>query len=161
LWPRGNGEILPDGTQYYNFNSSQPTDENFYQVRLDHKLTDNNSFFGRYTYLSSDRTATQSFPYEKTADAVRSQSVTLEYNWIATPALLNTFRFGFSRNIPREQEVQDPAIPSSLYFVPNIPQMGSITITNGPSAGQGVTGESRGITSFQYIDDMTFTRGRN
>lgn len=34
LWPRGNGEILSDGTQYYNFNSSQPTDEDLYQVRL-------------------------------------------------------------------------------------------------------------------------------
>jgi len=72
LWPRGNGEILSDGTQYYNFNSSQPTDENLYQVRLDHKLTDSNSVFGRYTYLSSDRTATQTFPYEKTVDSVRS-----------------------------------------------------------------------------------------
>jgi Carboxypeptidase regulatory-like domain/TonB dependent receptor len=161
LWPRGNGEILSDGTQYYNFNSSQPTDENFYQVRLDHKLTDSNSFFGRYTYLSSDRTATQSFPYEKTMDAVRSQSITLEHNWIVSPTFLNTFRFGFSRNIPIEQEVQDPAIPSSLYFVPNVPQMGAISITNGPSAGQGVTGESRGINSFQYMDDMTLTRGSN
>src|SRR2546422_2657344 len=100
LWPRGNGEILSDGTQYYNFNASQPTDENLYQVRLDHKLTDSNSFFGRYTYLSSDRTATQTFPYEKTVDSVRSQSLTLEHNWVVTPTLLNTFRFGFSRNVP-------------------------------------------------------------
>src|SRR5262245_40231274 len=120
LFPRGNGEILSDGTQYYNFNSSQPTDENLYQVRLDHTLTDSNSFFGRYTYLTSDRTVTANFPYEMIADTVRSQSVTLEHNWILSPTLLNTFRFGFSRNVPREQEVQDPPIPSSLYFVPGV-----------------------------------------
>jgi Carboxypeptidase regulatory-like domain/TonB dependent receptor len=162
LWPKGNGEILSDGTQYYNFNSSQPTDENLYQVRLDHKLSDSNSFFGRYTYLTSDRTATANFPYEMIADRVRSQSLTFEHNWIISPTLLNTFRFGFSRNVPREQEVQDPPIPSSLYFVPGVPQMGSISINNGPSGvGQGVTMDSRGINSFQYVDDMTLTKGSN
>src|SRR5205085_8367321 len=99
--------ILSDGTQYYNFNSSQPIDENLYQVRLDHKLTDSNSFFGRYTYLTSDRVATQSFPYEKTIDSVRSQSLALEDDLILTPTLLNTFRLGFSMNVPIEKEVQD------------------------------------------------------
>src|SRR5262249_15019005 len=114
-----------------------------------------------YTYLSSEQTVTQTFPYEKTVNSVRSQSVTLEHDWIVSPRLLNTFRFGFSRNFPKQQEVQDPAIPSQLYFVPNVPQMGSIAITNGPSAGQGVTGEARGINSFQYMDDMTLTRSAN
>jgi hypothetical protein len=162
LWPKGNGEILSDGTQYYNFNSSQPTDENFYQVRLDHKLSDSNSVFGRYTYLTSDRTVTGNFPYELTVDKVRNHSVSLEDDWIITPALLNTFRIGFSRNVPAEQEVQQPAIPSSLYFVPTVPLMGAISITNGPSTvGLGVTGEARVINSFQYIDDMTLTKGRN
>ena len=161
LWPKGNGQILSDGTQYYNFNASQPTEENLYQVRLDHKMTDSNSFFGRYTYLTSDRTATVNFPYEKLVDSVRSQSLALEDNLIISPTLLNTFRFGFSRNVPIEREVQD-GIPPSLYFVPTIPLMGSITITNGPtSVGQGVPGELRGVNSFQYVDDMTLTKGRN
>src|SRR5262245_11945413 len=162
LWPKGNGEILSDGTQYYNFNSSQPTDENYYQIRLDHKLTGSNSLFGRYTYLTSDRTATRFFAYEKSVDTVRNHSLTLEDDWIISPTLLNTFRFGFSRNLPKEQEVQDPAIPTSLYFVPGVPQMGLIQITNGPNeVGQGVTGEARGINSFQFIDDITLTKGRN
>src|SRR5262245_21535933 len=73
LWPRGNGEILSDGTQYYNFTSSQPTDEDMYQVRLDHKLTNSNSFFGRYTHLGSDRTSTANFPYEMTVDSLQNQ----------------------------------------------------------------------------------------
>src|SRR5215467_6362798 len=71
LWPKGNGEILSDGTQYYNFNTSQPTNENLSQVRLDHKLTNNNSIFGRYTYLTSNRITTVNFPYEKTMDSVK------------------------------------------------------------------------------------------
>src|SRR5262249_60837743 len=57
---------------------------------------------------------------------------------------------------------QYPAIPSSLYFVPDVPQMGSITITNGPSdVGRGDTGERQVLNSFQFIDDITLTKGRN
>src|SRR5262249_33806548 len=95
-------------------------------------------------------------------DSVKNQSLAVEEDRILSPAMMNTFRFGFSRNFPREQEVQDPPIPSSLYYVPTVPQMGGLTISNSVTGvGQGVPGEARGVNSFQWIDDMTITKGRN
>src|ERR1041385_1092124 len=118
--------------------------------------------FGRYSLLKSKQTRTASFPYEHTQDHVKSQSFALEHDRIISAAMLNTFRFGFSRNVPNEQEVQDPPIPSNLYFVPGVPQMGGISISSGPSGvGQGVPGEQRAVNSFQWGDDITLTKGRS
>src|SRR5438874_11371105 len=111
--------------------------------------------------MRATRTGSLTIRYAKSVDQVTSQSLALEDSAILTWTLLNTFRFGFSRNVPLEKEVQE-GIPSSLYFVPTIPLMGAITITNGPtSVGQGVPGESRGVNSFQFVDDMTLTKGRS
>jgi hypothetical protein len=151
-----------DGTAEYVFSTSTPTDEDMFQVRVDHKLSDSDSAFFRYTWLDSSTLTTGGFPYEHSNLSVRNHSLAIEENRIFSPTLLNTFRFGFSRNIPLDQAFQEPAFPSNLYFVPRTGLVGGISISNGPSGvGNGIPGERRAVYSFQYIDDMTITLGRN
>jgi hypothetical protein len=150
-----------DGSAEYGFASSQPTDEDMYQVRLDHKISDNDSIFGRYTLLDSSRLTTGGFPYEHSQFTVRNHSVAIEESRIFSPTLLNTFRFGFSRNVPKEVAFQDPPFPTSLYFVPTVPIMGGISTDPVSGVGNGIPGESRSVNSFQWIDDVTYTMGRN
>ena len=164
LWPKPNGPVSSvDNTAEFNFSSTQPTDEDMFQIRLDHKISDNDSIFGRYTFLDSAQTTTGGFPYDHELLGVRSHSVAIEENRIFSPTLLNTFRFGLSRNAPSDTAVQEPSpISSNFYFVPTLQIMGAISISNSVSgAGNGVPGEFRKVNSFQWIDDMTFTKGIN
>ena len=150
-----------DGTGEFSFSSSQPTDEDMIQVRLDHNIGANDSIFGRYTFLDSSQTTTGGFPYETSLLTVRSHSAAIEENHIFSPALLNTFRFGFSRNAPTDTTIQEPAIASNLWFVPTVGQMGALSPSLVSGVGNGIPGEFRKVNSFQWIDDVTFTKGRN
>jgi hypothetical protein len=163
LWPLPNGPIASDGTGQYNYNSSEPTDENLYQVRVDHKLSDNDNIFGRYTLLNShqERTADgDGFPGDGTSDRVRNQYSTFEWTRILTPSILNTFRAGYNRNAPFNQTQQAPINPA-LYFVPSSGQLGDLSVSGVNGVGEGVTGEYRVLNSIQLIDDVNWTKGRN
>ncbi len=160
LWPLPNGPVLDhgDGTGDFSFAFSQPTDEDFFQIRIDHELSGSDSFFARYTFLKSRRLVTGDFPQYRVLESIRNQYVTLEEKRIFTPRLLNTFRFGFSRTNPFERADHDPVDPS-LFFIPGIGQLGSISVSGLGDIGDGVRGEGRTVNSFQYSDDMAYTRG--
>ena len=173
LWPKPNSPCQTqclaggdpfehqDGSADFKFAFSQPTNEHYVKVRLDHKLNDKDSFFGSYNFQKSTQLKTGAFPYEHTQDLVKSHTISIQNDWIISPTLLNTTRAGFSRNLPVEQEVQSPPIPSSLYFQPAVPQMGGLSPTVVSGVGQGVPGEQRGVNSFQEANDTTLTKGRH
>src|SRR3989454_671139 len=50
LFPRANGRSLGGGAAEYLFTETQPTDEHFFQVRLDHRLSARDTVFVRATY---------------------------------------------------------------------------------------------------------------
>ena len=97
LWPLPNGEIHPNGVGDYNFSTSDPTNEKYIQARLDHRLSDKDSLFGRYTFLDSTHTTTGAFPKDSESTPQRNQYATLEWGRIFSPTFLNTFRYGFTR----------------------------------------------------------------
>src|SRR5205085_5625978 len=132
----------------YIFASSQPTNEYTWQVRGDHKISDSDSMFARYTFLNSTRLTTNTFPYDFTDDHIKNQSAALEEDRIFSSTLLNTFRFGFSRNFPKERDYQDPPVPLALHFVPSVETMGSISVERVSGVGNAVPGEYRGVNSF-------------
>ena len=160
LWPRPNGRINADGTGLFNFNYTTPTDEDMMQIRIDHKLSDSDNIFGRYTYLKSDQTNLLGFPNELAGDTVKNQYVTLEWSRIISPTILNTARLGFTRNAPFNETLPQN-IDASLFFVPPSGQLGDLSVSGVSSVGEGVTGEYRILNSFQFIDDMSITKGNH
>ena len=163
LWPLPNGPAIDDLTGRYNYTSAQPTTEDLYQVRVDHKLTDNDSLFVRYTLLTSSQKRIADgggFPGDRVTDEDRNQYSTIEWNRILTPSLLNTFRTGFNRTRPINLTTQAPINPA-LHFVSASGQLGDLGVTGVASVGEGVTGEFRVLNSFQFIDDVNWTKGRN
>src|SRR2546427_8666356 len=50
LFPRANGRSLGGGAAGYLFTQTQPTNEYFGQIRIDHRFTGGNSLFARYTF---------------------------------------------------------------------------------------------------------------
>jgi hypothetical protein len=49
LFPRANGRSLGGGAAEYLFTDTQPTDEHFFQLRLDHRPGANHNIFARVT----------------------------------------------------------------------------------------------------------------
>ena len=100
FWPLPNGPIVDPvkGIAEYNYTASSSADEDYFTVRMDHRLTDKDSIFGRYTFDDGRNRTPGGTGIFWTQDKSRNQFVTLETAHIFSPALVNTVRFGFNRS---------------------------------------------------------------
>jgi hypothetical protein len=100
FWPLPNGPIVDPskGIAEYNYTASSSADEDYFTVRLDHRLSSKDSIFGRYTFDDGRNRAPSGTGIFWTQDKSRNQFVTLETTHIFSPALLNSVRFGFNRS---------------------------------------------------------------
>ncbi len=163
LFPVPNGPEIGGGVQQHTTSATQPTTQNFFQVRLDHQLSDNHSLFGRYT---QDR-GNMSDPYNssplpdfggpKTADSA-SYFTTLQWTAILSPTLLNSFRFSNTRIGHQGNGAEEPEI---LRFVPEYKRIGLINIGGVGRFGTGSFANNTDTlrNSFQFSDDVTISRG--
>jgi hypothetical protein len=95
--PRANGANLGGGLANFTFGFSQQIDEHFLQGRIDHKINDNSSLFGRYTFDDADQQLPTDFPQFPRSFISRNQFFTLEHTQVISPTVINVLRFGFSR----------------------------------------------------------------
>ena len=166
LYPAGNGADNGDGTEDFNSSGDQVTDQDFYQIRIDHTFSDSNSFFGRYTIDDSGKTVPQSIPTWIQSDTVRAQYVTLEDKHIFSSTLLNVARVGFNRT--RVAFIQDPlddrvcCSDQTLWFIsnPNVAGLGTFAPSGlGDPGGAINRPKIRLNNTFQYSDTINYTRG--
>src|SRR6266508_6164739 len=80
LFPHANGRSLGGGAAEYLFTESQPTDEHFFQVRLDHRLSPASTLFVRATHDRGDvtRIPTDKPPINIQPERTRNTYVTVE-----------------------------------------------------------------------------------
>lgn len=160
LYPLPNGRDLGDGRGELFSSVSIPTDEDYFTVRVDHKLGDSDSFFTRYTFDDSGRT--EPTPRRIVDFPQRTQSkrsyLTIEETKILSPHLINVFRFGFSRS--NTNSVPAPRAPHvELAFVPGQP-VGEIVVS-----GLADTGTRRQdprifiLNTFQWSDALSWAKG--
>ena len=148
-----------DGTAQYISTDRTTTNQNYVTVRVDHKLSDADSIFARYTFDKASVFSPQG-PVNLWAnfDGNKNQYVTIEETKILTPTLINVFRAGFSRQnsfIGTEQLVDlDPA----LSLNPPFPMVDA----SPPGAdGLGVNDAPRYFRRnlYEIVDNVTHTRG--
>jgi outer membrane receptor protein involved in Fe transport len=162
LLPPPNGRDLGGGVAQYLFTEPQPTNEYFTQGRIDHRFSMNDFVFGRYTFDNAnvDRPPTVKVPVTNTKERSRNQYVTLEYQHVFSPSLLNTLRVGFSRSDHESTNERTIDIPPSLTWIPGQP-LGFLTIS-------GVATEDFGdwrlprrdrLNNWQYADTLFWNRG--
>ncbi len=119
LYPLPNGADLGGGVGQYIYAFSQPTRENFGQLRVDVQLSDNHSLFVRHTIDKAHQllpAGAVSFPAFQTDSTSSNQFFTLEEKWVMTPALLNTARF--SNSILQYEQLPVNSLSSPLSFFP-------------------------------------------
>ena len=163
---------LPNGTEtgdsgIFSIASQAVTKENFFTLRVDHKLSDKDSLFGTFLTDSSQDQSPDSYNFALTGQISNRKSVAIEETHIFKPNLINVARLGYSRsvvNAPISLGAINPlASDTSLGFLPGNPT-GSITITgisvfNGGVGGVGETDYH--YNSYQGYDDVLYTRGNH
>jgi outer membrane receptor protein involved in Fe transport len=164
FFPRANGRPLGGGAAEYLFSDTQPTDEHFFQARVDHRLSSADNVFVRVTH---DRGDVVRLPVEKPPVAVIDEStrntyVTAESQHTFSPSLLNTFRVGLNRSVSLADNRRIVDIPEGLTWLPGEP-FGYFTI-------RGMVNEVAGdfrlprddfLNNWQIGNTLVWTRGRH
>ncbi len=170
LWPRAGslGVDLGDGRSREPIGRSQPTNENFYQVRIDHNISDADSIFARVTRQTSNRIRTENIPVWSHDNFANNLFFTLEEKKIFSPQVLNSFRVGFNRRGIGEFSSETPEQNPSLRFVPDEfwrsplgapPVVGRINISGMSGVGLSRGWVDRKVNSFEFLDDVIYNRG--
>ena len=137
-----------------------PTDENFLTVRVDHKLTDRDSFFVRYTFDdATSRSGENNYLWSRLTES-RQQYVTLVGTHIFNPRQLIAFRLGYTRPVEASDSLSLLEIPRSLFFVSDALHFGQINIASMTPLGSFPSQPDWKITNtFQFATDTVVQKG--
>ncbi len=173
FYPLPNGQTLGAGdTAIFNFAAQEVTTENYFTIRVDHKLSDKDSLYGTFMRDNSKTIEPGTFG-ELFSDIVSSRYVTtLHEQHIFTPNLLNAAQIGFSRAvgiIGKVSSVVNPLMLDPSYaFVPggfagDVQSVPGVTNFLGAPTAEGFLPSSRSLfwNSFQGGDDVVLTRGKH
>ena len=160
LFPLPNSDPLSGGIGVNAAPMFLPTDENFWTVRLDHRISESDSLFVRYTIDDAvGRRGSPSYLFSTETNS-RQQYLTLVETHIFNPGLLNSFRFGYTRPVDQSDILSAIEIPRSLLFVPDAPQFGWLEIPGMTPLGPfNVPPDLNIMNTFQFSDDVLMQRG--
>jgi outer membrane receptor protein involved in Fe transport len=153
-------------------NNPIPQNVDQYSIRLDHRLTSNNTLFGRYGFTQdkqdvpcSGNGATRCLPGFGHTDTMRAHQASIADTHIFSSRFVNEFRLGFNRQlqprVPLTSGVKDVSTELGIPVSDNPRDWGhpSINIT-----GVGTIGDrgyqARWGTTFQLTDTFNYTAGR-
>ena len=151
---RGGGIAEKAGPQF------QPTSENFFTVRLDHKISDRDSLFVRYTFDdATSQSGEDNFLWTRLTES-RQQYATLVVSHIFDPRRLISFRLGYTRPTGNSDDVELLEIPRSAYFVPDAPHLGQINVPSMTPLGSFPGQPGVNVTNtFQFSSDVIIQSG--
>ena len=160
LYPLPNSVPLGGGVGVNAAPLFLPTDENFFTFRVDHRVSDRNSLFFRYTFDDAgSRSGSPSVVFSTLTNS-RQQYLTLVDTQIFNPRLLNSLRLGYTRPADASESLSSIEIPRSLYFLPDAPQFGWIDVPGLTAFGPFfVQPDTNIMNTFQFADDMVVQRG--
>jgi hypothetical protein len=168
LWPRANGPGFGDGTAKYTANFTQPATENYAMERVDYRLSDKDSFYGRYIFSRSSAQISRPLPTFVDAISGGNNFFVLSESHIFSARSVNEFRAAYNRTHPTGVGVPTMNIDPSLSFVPGQP-FGAIRFqfnTAGNGITQGVSETGLGVgrgtfpqNIFQESDTFSTIRG--
>jgi len=80
-----------------NASYSNPASLDAYSLRIDHKLSNKWTLFGRYNYSPSELAARGPTLSDVASSRITTQTATVGATWIASPVITNDLRFNYSR----------------------------------------------------------------
>jgi outer membrane receptor protein involved in Fe transport len=165
LYNQPNGALHGD-TADYNFNTQQPTNEDFFTFHLDHTFSSKDSLRGTGLYDTSSVNSSDASNAVNDAALSRRTTVSLEEVHVFGSQFTNAARFGYSRSAataPIQRSVINPAAADTkLGFFPG-DTVGSLIVSGLQTfnGGVGAVGTfSYHYNSYQVYDDASLIRGR-
>ncbi len=144
-----------------------PTVQNFdeYIGRGDHSISQKDKLMGRYYYdlFTNVPSFGGNLLAYRQGSTISSHNAVIQEMHIFSPSLLNDFRFGFARVVsirqapPDTPSVADFGVP---IYQPTPKSIQSISISGYFSTGA-IPKSKFPRTTFSYIDDLRWTRGRH
>lgn len=163
LYPLPNGPNNGDGSAQFFGSDNQPTDENFYLVRLDHSLSPKDHLFVRYNLdvgsasLPFSNTPVPGFP---TALARRNLFLTPQYQKILSNNLINEVRFGFTSI--KYGAFPNGNSPVSISLRPGPEPLGTVALQGVSPLGFSANTEVGASSNiYQLADDVSYNRGKH
>ena len=118
LWPLPNGPAVGTnsglGTLFAP--ASDSIDEHYFMTRVDYRISDSQSIFGRFTYDGTKDTKPDEVPITSTFVSTQPRYATAQYERIFTPQFLGTTRLAFNRSFLTADVITQIDYPQSLYF---------------------------------------------
>lgn len=139
--------------------------ENFYTVRVDHKLATNDSLFGTYLFDDTDFTQPDSFNNVMLNSHTRRETIVLEESHTFGASIVNAARVGYSRthalNLIPSGAINSAAALTSLGSMPG--ETAPTIAISGFSRDQGGVGAASNfihtLNNYQFADDAFWTHG--
>jgi hypothetical protein len=154
-FPIPNGVELGNGSAYNNSGLTQPLNENYGVVRIDHNLSSSDALFGSYVIDDANLTARQD-PVTTDDDTQRNQYLTVEERKVISPTMLNVGHFSYVRS---NINVQTRYIPD-LSIVPGSNAIGRIGVTGLATIGINDSA-TEVVNRFTFRDQLSWTKGRH
>lgn len=168
LYPLPNGDDLGDGTGELFSSPNQPTDEDFFTVRLDHQFSSADSMFVRYSFDEGTLLTPDALGAYGEDHFNRTQLITIQEKHIFSPMLINTATGGYNRAFLdfKTSAVSAAAADPALEFIPGR-GFGRLTVGQSifnrgalPLLGTVAPAKSA-YNTYQFSDDLRWTKGNH
>jgi len=153
-YPLPNDPSGPYGPRTFAFQFSIPENHDQWSTRLDHRFSDKDSVFGRFTYLDQVQPAQDAFaalinPSFSSAGGNDQRNVGITHIHIFSPNVLNTFKAGMTKTI----------------WI-NTPLITSVTQTAFTDGGLNTWGPDTFVSvynlyNYSFNDGVSWTKGRH
>lgn len=157
LYPFPNGPISGD-TGVFRRDFDEVTDEDYFVIRIDHRLTEKHGLFGRYTFDNGELTKVGGVIQNQVLTN-RNQYLTLEETALFTPRAINSFRFGYNRSKFLSDFPFTVPVGPELSFVPGHP-MGAFSLSGVSELRPALTSpRDFALNTFEINDQFLYSRG--
>jgi len=163
-YPVPNNPDRSDGTANYSAAYTRPTSQDFGTARIDHRFSDADSLFGRFTTDNAEHLIPLSSGLNTGVQArTASRFFTVEETHIFSPALLSRTHFSFNRTNLNEFDVGlEGFIFPKFSFSDRTEVPGDLTVSGLTHWGGSNTLPKVHIQNmFQFKEDIFSTRGRH
>lgn len=152
-------------TNNFRRNRAERSNVDSYDVKIDHRITDNNSIFGRYSFSKNSRIRENNFPpgtspnnndlpsgFGAGDEFGNSRGITLGNTHSFSPTIINDARAGWTKV---EIGINNPGVNGALGFNPNVTQsLGAANINNcGTCEGSLLLGVVEPSFSLEFVGD--------
>jgi hypothetical protein len=154
-----NGPDFGDGRAQRIETRTTVKNDDFFVTKVDHRLSDSDSFFVRYSFDDGRLNAPNGPVFARTTPT-RNQFFAIQEQKTFSNAVVNTFRFGFNRSNIAERDAPLVQIPQSLFFVPSSGLPGLLTVPGWTAPGNSNLAPRQFIQNvFELSDTAAVIRG--